>query len=141
MSPAELLERVVAASGIASVVGRGMITRALADGGVEVDRATLAHYERALPKIGARLKAYCLPTDFDTKLAAVTECLRELREGSPRADGAAASAPSSEGPSGERAVRRLTPAGGVWIDDEVSVSGRRWTADELKVIEASRTKA
>lgn len=137
MSPAELLERVVSASGIAPVIARGMITRALADGGVDVDHATLAHYERALPKIGARLKAYLLPTDVDAKLAAVTACVHELREGGARAD---VDVPS-EGSSGERAVRRLTPAGGVWIDDEVSVGGRRWTADELRVIEASRKKA
>jgi hypothetical protein len=136
------LEKMIEASGLAPVIARGLFTRSLADGGCDVNLATIGLYERALPKIHARLKAYCPPADADAKLAAITAKLAELRAHEPRG-----------GTPALGAIRpRLTPSGGVGrptpletpaapgADDDITEFGRRWTADELAVIESLKKK-
>lgn len=44
--------------GISTVLAPGLVRRALADGKVDVDSATVADYKKALPRLLARMRAY-----------------------------------------------------------------------------------
>lgn len=61
-SSSEMFERVLAYCGFSSVLGPGILARALDDEGVAKDTATVVGYRRALPRIEARMAVY-LPAD------------------------------------------------------------------------------
>jgi len=57
-TPDEIFERVLSYCGFEGSLGPGVLSRALADGGVTKTSATVADYRRALPRLEARMRAY-----------------------------------------------------------------------------------
>jgi hypothetical protein len=63
MDSKNLYAKVLAGSGLTSLLGPGTVRRSLADVGADVATATPADYLRSLPKLEARLRAYLGPEE------------------------------------------------------------------------------
>ena len=154
-----LFDEIVTMTGVSPMLASGMVTRALADGGVSIDDASALDYEDALPRLRARLKAY-LPEQRAEECAQVIRARLAQVKGTParptpagllryrvkaqvadrvretgqtsRSD-AQPPASATPPPSGARAdVAQLD-----WDDaDDFTLVGRRWTADELAAARA-----
>lgn len=147
---AAVFDEVVALTGVSSVLAPGMVTRSLADFGVTVDDATLDHYEDALPRLKARLKAYIPEDEAEARTQAILARIVALRgtPARPAASGPIRIRPISTPPgadalpprSGVSVVAASADAHGAYEDDDHTLTGRRWTADERAVIDAHRAK-
>lgn len=58
MRPDDLFEKVLEMSGFSSVLGPGILKRALKDEGASPETATTADYRAALPRLQMRMQAY-----------------------------------------------------------------------------------
>ena len=67
-TPDEMFERVLGYCGFSSVLGPGILQRALADEGVTREAATAADYKRALPRLEGRMKAYMPAEDTGPRI-------------------------------------------------------------------------
>jgi hypothetical protein len=66
----KLFEDVVAATGLALVIGPGVVQRALAGVGVTApELATVEDYRRALPRLQQRMAFYLSPAELERRLA------------------------------------------------------------------------
>lgn len=164
-----LFDEVVALTGVSRVLAPGMVTRALADGGVSVADATAHDYEEALPRLKARLKAYLPPEQAEERAEAILKRLLQLRAPAARPTPAGlvrsrvagqrdALRESGENPTAEPAARSAgpdhaaagaarpsgaspgTPAHEPVEDDDFTLVGRRWTADEQAALDALRRR-
>lgn len=77
-----LFDRIVSESGVSPLLAPGMITRALRDVGASPETAARVDYERALPRLEARLKAYLSETEVSQRLLAMRRVLEASTEGS-----------------------------------------------------------
>jgi hypothetical protein len=96
VSGAELFSRVLALCGLAELIGPGVLQRALRDAGVNPSHAGVDEYQRALPKLHARLLAYLSEPEADERVRRVAAFLKlyqlspglsELLEGGPKENG------------------------------------------------------
>jgi hypothetical protein len=77
VSPRSLFDQVVAASGLAAMLGPGIVVRALASAGVsEPERARPEDYRRALPELRARMAIYLPAGELEQRLKAIESLLR-----------------------------------------------------------------
>ena len=138
-----LFEKVVALSGVSSVLAPGLVRRALLDGKVQVEHATAADYRAALPRILARMRAYMPEDDAQRRARRIGGLLTQIEAGR-GVDGEDESDWSLIGRVTD-ALRSATPAQGVsrspqsteqalddW--DDVTVLGRRYTAHERELL-------
>lgn len=142
-----LFERIVALSGVSAVLAPGLVRRALQDGKVQVEHATAADYRAALPRILARMRAYLPEEEAQRRARRIGSLLAQLEAGQ-WADGEDEGSWSLVGRVQE-ALRGVIPAedasrspeGHERSSDEwqdVTVHGRRYTADEREVLRRSR---
>jgi hypothetical protein len=61
LTGADLFAKVLSMTGLSEVLGPGILRRALADEGVTPEHAEPEHYQRALPRLEARMRAYMAP--------------------------------------------------------------------------------
>jgi hypothetical protein len=151
-----LFEKVVSLCGVSAVLAPGLVRRALGDGNISVESATVADYKAALPRLLARLRAY-MPeeeaqkharriagllasielgrgAEGESEDAAWAARVREILHTPPT--GIAGRAPVRADAhvrsqmSAELASASKTPAAVPEFDDDVTLEGRRWTADE-----------
>lgn len=75
-----LFEKVVELSGLAGLVGGGLVRRALADAGaVAPDEATADDYEAALPRLRERLRTYLAREEADRRVRRIAGLLAHTR--------------------------------------------------------------
>lgn len=141
-----LFEKIVALSGVSAVLAPGLVRRALLDGKVKVEDATTSDYRAAMPRLLARLRAYMPEDEAQRRARRIAGMLAQLDAGK-SIDGEDESDWSLVGRVSE-ALRQGTPAEGTtrpatptppsvessldWEVDELTLMGRRYTADELR---------
>ena len=76
MDSRTLFDRVLALCSFSDLLGPGTVRRALNDAGVNIARATVEDYERALPRLAARLRAYVPAEDANQRVRRVAVFLR-----------------------------------------------------------------
>ena len=79
----QLLEDVIAASGLSGITARGLFRRVLENMGITVDSATPQDYRAALPTIGQRLAIYVDPRDVNRRLLAIERAIDAYDEANP----------------------------------------------------------
>lgn len=112
----ELFAKVLSMTGLSEVLGPGILRRALADEGVTPEQAEPAHYQRALPRLEARMRAY-MPADLAQKHAQRIAGYLALAAGESARDGGGG---SGFGRSVDilRAARDGTPAFGTALPSD-----------------------
>lgn len=156
-SSQELFDEIVALTGVSIVLAPGLVTRSLADAGVSVENATLDHYEEALPRLTARMRAYLPEEQAAERAQAILARIVSLR-GTPakhtplgltrhriKAQIAARPTPATGARSALRESGEHAPAAPnapvheAYEDDDYTLVGRRWTADERAVIDTHKS--
>ena len=66
MAKTDWVARIIVCSGVAPMLGYGLVKRSLHDVGVDETAATPTDYLRALPRLEARLKTYLSPAEVMT---------------------------------------------------------------------------
>lgn len=144
MNAQALFEKVVELCGVSTVLAPGLVRRALLDGKVHVEDATVDDYRAALPRLLARLRAYVPEDEAQRRARRIAALLQSLDPGSREAT-------EGEGTRTGTLPRRATPASGSTRlppssgelpvpdcdGDELTVHGRRFTAHELEVLRAA----
>lgn len=72
-----LFSRVVEVSGLASIIAKGTVRRALKDVGSTPEKASPNTYLRALPALRARMSAFLSPSDVDAAVVRIEETIRK----------------------------------------------------------------
>lgn len=147
MEGQDLFEKVVALSGVSAVLAPGLVRRALLDGKVPVEQATAADYRAALPRILARLRAYLPEEEAQRRARRIGGLLAQIEagrgvEGEDESDWSLIGRVQDALRSGTPAegVSRAPQSGDQPLDEwrDVTVHGRRYTADEREVLRKSR---
>lgn len=146
-----LFEKIVALCGVSAVLAPGLVRRALLDGKVKIDDATTADYRAALPRLLARLRAYMPEEEAQRRSRRIGALLAQIDsgksiEGDEENDGTLVGRVAEAlrgGTPAEGQQRPRPPSSGSasleWDpDDEITLLGRRYTADELKRIAAEQ---
>lgn len=141
-----LFDKIVALSGVSAVLAPGLVRRALLDGKIQVEQATAADYRAALPRILARMRAYLPEEEAQRRARRIGALLAQLEAGHGvegedesdwsligRVQDALRSGASAEGVSRSQPGERSPDE---WHD--VTVHGRRYTADEREVLRKFR---
>jgi hypothetical protein len=67
MTPEKTFDKIVEMCGFSSVLGPGIVRRALKDEGTTPEAATADDYLKALPRLEQRMRAYMPPTDAESR--------------------------------------------------------------------------
>ncbi|MDQ3034892.1 MAG: hypothetical protein M3Y87_20965 [Myxococcota bacterium] len=146
-----LFDKIVSLSGVSAVLAPGLVRRALLDGKVKVEDATAADYRAALPRLLARLRAYMPEDEAQRRARRITGLLVQVDaghafEGEDEGDysliGRVAEALRSGTPAQGQTRPPAAPSSSEitleWDPDEVTLMGRRYTADELRRLGVSK---
>ena len=72
-----LFARVVEVSGLASLIGKGTVRRALRDVGSSPESANRQTYVRALPALRARMAAFLSPQEVEEATKRIEQTIKE----------------------------------------------------------------
>jgi len=153
MEPAALFEKIVAMCGVSAVLAPGLVRRALTEGPARADgtrptveTATVADWKAAMPRLLARLRAYMPESEAQQHARRISSALLVL-EGGPAGPGGEA---SSAFASATEHLRSMTPSQGIpraggsvppesllEFEDDVTMTGRRYTSAELEAVRAA----
>jgi hypothetical protein len=78
----QIRDEIVRLCGLSSLLGPGILRRALKDAGVDATRATLGDYRRALPRLELRLVTYLDPRRAQEAVVRIREFLDATEAGS-----------------------------------------------------------
>ena len=81
LDPDALFAKVLRMAGFSSVLGPGLLRRALEDEGVDPDKASSADYRRALPRLEQRMRAYVSEGIASARARRITAWLDDLDAG------------------------------------------------------------
>ncbi len=139
-----LFDKIVALSGVSVVLAPGLVRRALIDGppseSVIPEKATVAHYRAALPRLLARLKAYMQEDEAVRRGRRIAAALALLESGGSldaieeEATSIQKRVPIKGGKASGPSAAQPAPNVDVPAGDDTTLFGRRYTEAERELL-------